>query len=298
MKRVLRIFLYIIISGSLQNLSAVSQDFTIFQNDTINRIDLNNLKQGTWKIFGKDKKLDGFSDEQLFEEGTYIDNRKIGIWKKYFANGKLQNEITYKNGRPNGFAKIYYTNGILKEEGIWKGNKWTGDYKYYYENGTIYHEFAYNEKGKRSGPQKYYYETGQVMIEGEWLEGKESGILKEYYADGSVKSEKFFNNGAIDPESTITYEQEKPEEKPTPEPVGKGVVVEKGETTRTIVAFDGTGYHKLYNKNRLISKDGVFKNNKLMDGKWYRYNNDGILQKIEVFRNGIHIGEAQIEEEE
>ena len=95
---------------------------------------------------------------------------------------------------------------------MWKGNKWTGDYKYYHENGKIYHEFAYNEKGKRSGSQKYYYDTGQIMIEGEWLEGKESGMLKEYYEDGSVKSEKFFNNGAIDPESTITYEKEIPEE--------------------------------------------------------------------------------------
>ena len=297
MKRAFFLLLIVALAGSIQILSASPQDIAMDKNDTINWIDANNLRQGTWKVFGKDKKLEGFSLDQLIEEGEYMDNRKIGVWKKYFSNGKLQNEITYKSGRPNGFAKIYYENGNLKEEGLWKGNKWIGNYKYYYENGTIYHEFDYNEKGKRSGPQKYYYETGQIMIEGEWLEGKESGMLKEYYEDGSVKSEKFFNNGAIDPESTITYEQEVPEEEVKPEPVGKGVVVEKDEAPRTIAPFDGNGYHKLYNKNRVISKDGVFKNHKLVDGKWYRYNSDGILLRIEVYKNGNLIGEAQIEEE-
>ena len=144
MKRAFYLLLIAALAGSIQILSASPQDIAMDKNDTINRIDANNLRQGAWKVFGKDKKLEGFSLDQLIEEGEYMDNRKVGIWKKYFSNGKLQNEITYKSGRPNGFAKIYYENGNLKEEGLWKGNKWIGNYKYYYENGMIYHEFSFN----------------------------------------------------------------------------------------------------------------------------------------------------------
>jgi len=271
--------------------------FEMSGNDTINRIDMNNLKQGHWIYYGKDKRLPNYADDQIVEEGEYIDNRKNGIWKKYFDNGKLQNEITYKNSRPNGHAKIYYKNGNLKEEGMWMGNKWTGDYKYYHENGEMYHEFAYNEKGKREGDQKYYYDNGQVMIEGAWKEGKESGVIKEYYENGDIRSEKFFDGGTLDASSTIIYDKPEEVKEPEPEPVGKGVVVEKDEETRSIEKFDGNGPHKLYNRNRQISKDGVFKNNKLMDGKWYRYTKDGILESIEVYKNGAYVGEAPIEEQ-
>ena len=297
MKKVFFSLLIFTTIASCSLASSAIQAYDLYNNDTINIIDANNFKQGKWVYFGKDKNLPSYESSQIVEEGEYIDNRKMGIWKKYFPNGKLQNEITYKSGRPNGHAKIYYKNGNLKEEGLWKSNKWIGNYKYYYENGNLYHEFAYSDRGKRSGPQKYYYETGQVMIEGEWEEGKEAGVIKEYYEDGSIKAEKFFNNGSLDPEKTIVFEKEEPEVIPDPEPEGKGVVVEKGEVTRTVEPFNGTGYHKLYNKNRQISKDGIFKNYKLKDGKWYRYNKDGILLKIEVYKKGKYIGDAQIEEE-
>ena len=270
------------------------QSYEMNGGDTINRIDVNNLKQGFWIYFGKDKKIPGYGDGQKVEEGNYIDNRKTGVWKKYFEDGILQNEITYQNSRPNGYAKVYYSNGKLKEEGIWQGNKWVGEYKLYHENGEKYHEFAFNDNGKREGVQKYYYETGKVMIEGEWKEGKESGMVKEYYEDGALKSEKFFNGGALDPASIIVYENEVKEEKPKPEPVGKGVKVEKDEESMSLKEFDGNGYCKLYSRDRQISKDGIFKNNVLVDGKWYKYNKDGILQKIEVYKNGAYAGEAPL----
>jgi antitoxin component YwqK of YwqJK toxin-antitoxin module len=68
--------------------------------------------------------------------------------------------------------------------------------------------------------------------------------------------------------------------------------VNKGE----LKIFDGNGYYKLYNKNMQLSKDGVFKNYKLIDGKDYIYNKDGILISIQVFKNGFYVGDAPLEE--
>jgi len=266
--------------------------------DSINVIDENNLKQGFWIFYGKDKRLPEYEPDQKVEEGRYNDNRKSGIWKKYFATGSLQNEITYQNSRPNGYAKIYYANGQLKEEGIWKGNKWTGKYIMYHENGNMYHEFNFNPKGKREGKQRYVYENGQTMIEGDWKEGKESGVITEYYEDGSIKSEKNFEGGTLDATSVKRYDppaeveasiaKKKEEEKPS----GEGVEVKSTEAPRTIKPFDGNGETKLYNRDLQISKDGLFVNKKLMDGKWYRYDKNGILLRIEVYKNGAHVGDA------
>ena len=252
-------------------------------SDSLNVIDENNLKQGFWIFYGRDKRLPDYDDDQKVEEGRYKDNRKGGIWKKYFASGVLQNEITYHNSRPNGYAKIYYSNGQLKEEGIWKGNKWTGDYKLYHENGNLYHVFNFNPKGKREGEQTYYHENGQKMIQGNWADGKESGTITEWYEDGSLRSEKDFAGGTLDPSSVKHYD--------APKEVIASIAKKKEEETPS-GRFDGNGIHKLYSKDRQISKDGMFVDNKLMEGKWYRYDKSGILQRIEVYKNGAYVGDA------
>lgn len=265
-------------------------------SDSLNVIDENNLKQGFWIFYGKDKRLPDYEDEDKVEEGRYTDNRKSGIWKKYFASGTLQNEITYQNSRPNGYARIYYANGQLKEEGIWKGNKWTGDYKLYHENGNLYHEFNFNPKGKREGTQTYYYEDGQKMIEGEWAGGKEAGLLTEWYPDGSKKSEKNFADGVLDQGSVKYYEE--PAEvaaaaAKVEEPKDVGPAVAKTDQIRHIGKFTGDGEHTFYDKNHLqVTKTGLFRDYKLIDGKWHRYDKSGLLQRIEVYKNGAYVGDA------
>lgn len=286
--------------GLLSGLSLfadTSQTFEIYNGDTINYVDANNLKQGLWKIFNHMKNLPGYKPDQVVEEGYYKDSRKVGIWRRYYPNGNIKDEIEYNNNRPSGKYKIYYENGVLQEEGEWKNNRNVGTFKRYYENGNISQEFSFNESGKREGTQKYYYENGQLMIEGEWKEGKESGVLKEYYENGDLKAEKFFADGQLDPEKTKTYEPKKPIEvkKEEPAPVAN-VVVKKEEEKPNIGAFDGNGYAKLYNLNKQISKDGIFKNYKLIDGKWYKYDENGILIKIEIYKNGRYVGDGVIEE--
>lgn len=294
-------FTYVLCLGTL-TLSAITNDtgqtFEIYNGDTINYVDANNLKQGLWKIFNHMKNLPGYRPDQVVEEGYYKDSRKTGIWKRYYPNGNIKDEIEYINNRTGGYYKIYYENGQLQEEGYWKNNRNVGTFKRYYENGNLAQEFNFNESGKREGVQKYYYENGQLMIEGEWQDGKEAGVVKEYYENGELKAEKYFNNGQIDPEKTKTYEPKKPvvaEKKEEKEPVAN-VVVKKEEEKPNIGAFDGNGYAKLYNLNKQISKDGYFKNYKLIDGKWYKYDENGILIKIEIYKNGRYVGDGVIEE--
>lgn len=277
-----------------------SQSYEMNGKDTINLIDFQGKKQGKWIVRGKHRPGTCYAADQKIEEGKYTDNKKIGKWVEYYCNGNMKNQLTFQNGRPDGHAIMYHENGKISEEGNWKNNRWIGPYKLYYENGTPQHEFNFNASGKREGPVKYFYENGQLAIEGSFVNGKEAGVIKEYHENGDLKAEKTFNDGAVDVASIKEYEPKKPIVKIKDAPLENApkVVLKEdekpnGATTKGPMVLNGQ--HITYNKNKQITKDGIFKDNSLMDGKAYIYDENGILQRIAKYRNGIYIGDAPIE---
>lgn len=279
------------------SLNAQSQTSIKYNNETINLIDVAGKKQGKWIVFGKEKQGDCYKPEQKAEEGAYKENRKTDIWIMYYCNGQTKNKVTYVNGRPDGYAIMYHDNGKVQEEGTWKNNRWVGEMKQYYATGEVQHEFKFNEGGKRDGQQTYKYENGQVAVQGNFKEGKESGTIKEYYEDGKLKAEKTYNNGNVDVASIKTYEnKDKIAKKDDLKNAPAAPVVSKDEKPADAKGpMVLNGKHTLYNKSKQVTKDGVFKDNRLMDGKAYIYNDNGILERVSVYKNGVYAGDTEIE---
>jgi antitoxin component YwqK of YwqJK toxin-antitoxin module len=299
MKRLLCILITLFASTLL----AQSQTFEIIGGDTCNKIDLEGKKQGKWILLGKHKpSATCYKPDQEIEKGMYLDNRKTGIWNEYYCNGNLKNKLTFANGRPDGYAIMYHENGKISEEGNWKISKWVGNYKLYYENGVVQHEFVFNQSGKREGAQKYFYENGQMAIEGNFVNGRENGLIKEYHENGDLKAEKNYNEGDVDVASIKTYEPKKPIVKKSDNILDNApkITVSKDEAPND-AAKKGSGpmilngQHTLYNKNKQITKDGIFSNNTFMEGKAYFYNENGILTRIAVYKNGVYIGDTQVD---
>lgn len=275
--------------------------FAQSKSDT-NKVDENGWKQGHWVITNEIKKLPDYSPNQKVEEGDFADNKKVGIWMQFFPNGNKKSEVTYTANRPNGYAKMYYEDGKIQEEGMWQNNRWVGEYKSYHPNGKTFYEFKYNNSGKRDGIQKYYWDNGEVMMQGEMKEGKESGIWEEKYENGDLKAKKAFNDGALDPAKTEIYAPKQPIAKADPiqpdKDAKKSTTVDNTKIKPNAAeVFNGTGYAKLYNMNRMISKDGTFKNYRLIDGKDYIYSKDGILIQVAIYKNGLYVGDAPIEDD-
>ncbi|MDX2172715.1 MAG: toxin-antitoxin system YwqK family antitoxin [Bacteroidota bacterium] len=287
--------------SSLSFIKAQAQSYENYKGDTINKIDVDGRKQGKWILMGKHKPGTCYAPEAKVEEGKYQDNRKKDVWIEYYCNGNMRNKLTFTNGKPDGYAQMFHENGKISEEGNWKNNRWVGNYKLYYENGQVQHEFVFNPNGKREGAQKYYYDNGQIAIEGNFTNGKEAGLIKEYYENGDIKAEKNFADGNVDVASIKEYQPKKPlvaksdnpvenapklkinpDEKPNEAKGAKGPMVLNGPNT-------------LYNKNKQITKDGIFKDNTFMDGKAYFYNENGILTRVAVYKNGIYVGDTQVE---
>ena len=268
------------------------------KKDTINYTDVVGKKQGKWVLFGKHKPNTCFAPTQKAEEGAYKENRKTGIWMEYFCNGNAKNKITFVNGRPDGYAIVYYENGKVQEEGQWKNNRWVGALKQYYDNGQVQHDFKFNEGGKRDGVQTYKYDNGQTAIQGNFVNGKESGTIKEYHETGELKAEKTYNDGNVDVASIKTYEAKKEIVKKEEVVANAPKLIVKAdekpvETAKAPTVLNGP--HILYDKNKNKTKDGVFKDNRFMDGKAYFYNENGLLTRVAIYKNGMYVGDGVAE---
>lgn len=262
-----------------------------------NLTDVNGYRQGHWVITGEMSREEGYNKNQIVEEGVYMDNKRQGLWKKYFPTGALKSEITYSDNHPLGSYKVYYSTGQVEEEGYWLVNRNTGDFKRYHENGELAQEFHFNTAGKRHGEQKYFGENGKVVLSVELYNGVVHGIYKTYYADGSIREEKRITNGVVEKESLVTFPPQKrnTDHAETPDlPRNETKPVESDKPN--LVAFDSNGSNTLYNKDKQVTQVGKFNNGRLWDGKWYRYDENGLLRRVEVYKEGRFIGYGIIDD--
>jgi antitoxin component YwqK of YwqJK toxin-antitoxin module len=265
----------------------------------INQTDNRGQRQGYWIIKGNMVDDHDYKPESKVEEGNYVDNRKDGLWKRYWPNGKLRSEVNYQTGKPLGEYKLFYENGKLEEHSHWVNSKNTGDFKRYYSNGNPQQHFIFTDNGKRNGMQRYYHENGKIAMEVNIVNGNESGILKRYNPDGSLAEEKTFENGIV---KQGTAKQYKPV---TPQPtISKDVYDEKvgneskvtTDKTNKATSFKPNGFNTLYDRNGSLTQVGEFVEGRLYDGKWYRYNSDGLLIRIEIYKGGKYVGSGVIGE--
>lgn len=249
-----------------------------------NARDSNGKKHGKWIYTGKEKPLSGYASDKKVEEGNYEHGRKTGIWYKYQKDGKtIKLKGTYSNNRPRGEYSRFYANGNLKEKGSFGDEKFSGDLVRYHKNGKISYSATFNGEGKESGTVKHYYSNGKIQAEYTLKNGKAEGTITQYNTDGTVKSEKIADGGKItsNVKQTHTIKTETHSNPSNSEPPPKVVSpITKG------VRFFPDGYNKVYNENDEIWLDGNFNSGQLWDGKVYVYNEDGILKKVKIFKEG------------
>ena len=267
------------------------------QYDTIWLVKPDTEKRNGWyKIKNEVKKLPAYAPDAIIEEGMYKDGKKEGLWKMYYPAGTLKSEITFKNNHPCGHAILFYEEGCIQEEGWWENNRWTLEYKQYYDNCKLKYHFHYNARGKRNGEQSYYDNEGILYLKVYMSDGCDSACIS-YDKNGNETKRDTFNvqnckkgYGSLAGNGGCSFG-------PLPIDWDWGPNVFPQIDTSEGKPFDGTGPAKLYNRSKQISKDGTFKNYRLMDGKDYIYNSDGILIRIAVYKKGKYAGDAPMEEE-
>jgi hypothetical protein len=87
------------------------------KNDTINAIDMHNLKQGKWVVSVPELR----GEPGYEEEGIFKDGKKEGVWRRYNLNSDIIAIENYRFGGKDG-TQQYFTNlGDLLREENWRG---------------------------------------------------------------------------------------------------------------------------------------------------------------------------------
>jgi antitoxin component YwqK of YwqJK toxin-antitoxin module len=260
-----------------------------------NETDSEGLKQGMWTIWGRMKPEKGYPEDGRIEEGPYKDDRKNGEWIKYHKDGKTPRLIgVYVNNRPNGAYKKYYEHGGVMEEGTFSAGKQKEVYKRYHENGNVAQEKTFNDNGKEDGKVAFYFEDGTPEFVFNKKDGVTVGTGTRYYPNGDVREVIDYNNDGSVAAKT-------PKERVNP-PKGETPAANNGSggpsgdefNTKNGEKFNRDGYNKLYNKADELEMDGDFKKGKLWNGKLYKYDSDGILLKIEIWKKGKYHSDGQL----
>ncbi|HEY4797788.1 MAG TPA: hypothetical protein VII99_01815, partial [Bacteroidia bacterium] len=182
----------------------------LVKQESINRMDKNGLKQGTWKEF--------FPNGKIKEETNYQSGKKTGYSKTFLESGSLNSVDKYvgdslQKEAPELTTKLevrneYYEDGSIKK---------TGTYLYGLAEGT--HK-EYSPEGKITGAKVYH--EGNIIGEGLVDEaGNQQGSWTEYHPNGKTKGKGKYENGIRVGEWIFYHANGKTEQKGTYNKKGK-----------------------------------------------------------------------------
>jgi antitoxin component YwqK of YwqJK toxin-antitoxin module len=109
---------WILIAALLFSTEAYAQlkDYKLNANgDTLNRVDMNGMKQGIW--VNRFETLRG--EPGYEEEGIYKNDRKEGEWKLFSLMGDLVGIENYRWGLKDGICQYFTVHGELRLEQRW-----------------------------------------------------------------------------------------------------------------------------------------------------------------------------------
>lgn len=270
------------------------------------------------------------------DEGGY----KQGVWKTFFPNGKVQTEIHYSDGLLNGPYKEYdqdgnvkmlllYAKGMIVEEqdtaaldieirneidsegnitysGSFRNNVPVGVHRRYDKDGSVIQAFLYQDngikigegiitnEGKKEGPWKYFYEDGSIRASGNFTNNLEQGTWKYFYNTGKTEQTGNYKNGKFDGLWTWYYQSGAPKrEEEYYDGREEGLSTEYDTVGNIITSgsyFDGQKEGEWIYKAGDYSEKGKFIGD-LKDGKWQAFYADGKLKYEGNFIQGNPDGE-------
>lgn len=260
-----------------------------------NKRNANGERHGKWTFTGKDYPNKHIPKTQKVEEGNYVNGRKEGTWTKFFPEGGVQLKGTYNNNRPQGSYTRYYPNGKIAEQGDFQANGYKGLLLRYHENGQLAYRANFNNQGQESGKVCYYHPNGKLALTYTVKNGQVQGQVARYNTSGQLQTSFDVSaNGEVGKLQKASIPQNTPAPKPATV-ASTNVYPPRLSNPKTKgLRFVPNGYNKVYNDNDEIWMDGEFKNGQLYDGKVYDYDQDGILQKVRIYKLGKYHSDGQL----
>jgi antitoxin component YwqK of YwqJK toxin-antitoxin module len=177
-----------------------------------NATDESGKKQGPW--------IKKYPNGNTMYEGTFKNDKPVGIFKRYSEEGILQSELNYSATEDKAYAVFYHPDGKKAGEGLYVSHKKEGLWKFYaaagegyliseeyfladirngvtqryYPDGSIAEKIVFSN-GIKTGQWIQYYPDGKLCLRAEYMEGKLDGPFTFWYPNGKIQFEgKYIND--------------------------------------------------------------------------------------------------------
>lgn len=125
----------------------------------------------------------------------FNENPFSGNIVSYFDESNLSSKIQYVDGRKHGYEKHWFADGTLSEERHYlKGYK-SGIHKAWWDKNILRFEYHFNNFGAYNGSVKEWYKSGQLFKAFNYKDGLEVGRQRLWKIDGNVKANYDVVNG-------------------------------------------------------------------------------------------------------
>lgn len=216
---------------------------------------VNDKRNGLWKFYRM--------NDTVQVEGNYKNGNKDGEWRSYYPDGKLSCIMRYNNGKLEKASVGYYPNGNISFQKTYEMDTLIGEVKYLYPDGKVWYTEVY-KNGLLNGPSKTYYENGVLKEEVTFKQGRRDSIYKYYYDNGTLWEHIIYKNGGI--WNVIAYNDS----------IGKPI--------NCCTIKDGNGIMRFFDKDGKVSQESEYKNLQ-RDGK-YTYYKKGKIDEEGNYKSG------------
>lgn len=286
----------------------------------------NNLLDSIW-IFYDDK-------DDTIEKINYLLGKKNGYDIKYYTDSTNLPKVyeLFVNDRKEGYSKYFYASGHLQKLLHYENNVEQGLSKEFSEDGRIISIFEYNhgilinyetinqldKNGEKDGIWREYYPDNKIKSETVYSHGLKYGLYKEYNKNGElIVTYRYEKDSLIDNKFTDTLSIDFKKEYfdngnvsfeggyRNNIPIGihrwfddKNEVIKSFiydnfgiKQAEGIVDIQGRyqGYFKFYYPDGLLKSSGNYSNGR-KTGKWFFYFRNGKIEQTGNYKNGYTDG--------
>ena len=192
--------------------------------------------------------------------------------RSYWPDGTLKSELRYTDGKLDGQCRWYYDNGKPSMEAVYKMNVLNGEATRWYENGNL-EEKSYYVDNQYDGVVEEYNVFGVLVKNSTYKNGVLNGPFYQYYDNGKPFVEGEYLDGMMQGGWIMYYPD--------------------GSIGSSAVYDMGTGVQKGYSEGGMYQNAEIHYKNNLKDGKETRFDIDGNISEILLWREGEYIGKEK-----
>jgi antitoxin component YwqK of YwqJK toxin-antitoxin module len=107
---------------------------------------------------------------------SYYEGKENGVWKKFYAAGKVKEIRTFDKGKKVGDFTTWWENGKKQQHYFFVNDEYEGLCSEWNSDGVLTKEMNY-KMGHEDGRQKNYYDNGKIRSNYTILNGRRYGLL-------------------------------------------------------------------------------------------------------------------------